>query len=71
MSDDSPTVARPQAGIEDADSALGNIESLSASDEDSVISAAVDYVEESDVGITMTELAADICSQMMDKNRSG
>lgn len=48
MSEDAPTIAHPHAGNEDADSALGDIESLSASDEDSVISEAEDYVEESD-----------------------
>jgi len=48
MSDDPPAVAYLQAGIEDADSALVHIESPLASDEDSMISAAVDYVEESD-----------------------
>ncbi|KAI9848060.1 MAG: hypothetical protein M1837_001162 [Sclerophora amabilis] len=46
MSEDAPTIAQLQAGNEDADSGLGDIESSPTSDDDSVMSEAKDYIEE-------------------------
>jgi SAM-dependent methyltransferase len=46
MSEDSPTTTYPQTDIEDGESSIGDMESHSSSDDISVISEAMDYIEE-------------------------